>query len=481
MEAQEKVGVFSPAATKEKRAFGWRDIFGYFMGDFGCNMSFTLVSSYLFVFFTQYIGIKPAHYALIILLTKILDGIDDPLIGAMVDRKGVNKKGEKFKPWILIGAPILAIAASIMFFDTTAWTYSARVIFAVVGYIAWDLAYTVVNVPYGALSSVMTTKSEQRTQLSTARSYGAIIAGTPLGILIPMFIYQNMSENGKTTSVFLGNRMFPLALILGVVAFFSFLLLYANTEERVKVAQVADDAPVEKFSYIETVKGFLHNRPILALTLAALASTIFIWGGESLHQLTYQLYFNNGKIYSMQTLLYFIPMIVGTLFGTPLVKKFGKMSVTAWPLLIPMAIYGIMAFLPISSPYVWVGLQAFGSIFTFGMTLFTWALVADAIDYQEWKTGKRNEGSVYATYSMMRKIGQGVGSAAVPAIIAIAIPGLVLTDSATWIPEYAAQIKTLSALFPFVGYLITFICFKVIWNLKDNEITQMQIDLGRDE
>ena len=80
-----------------KRPFGFRDILGYFMGVFGCNMSFTLISSYMFIFYTQYIGISLAHYSIIILITKIFDGINDPIIGAIVDRMGADKKGEKFK------------------------------------------------------------------------------------------------------------------------------------------------------------------------------------------------------------------------------------------------------------------------------------------------------------------------------------------------------------------------------------------------
>lgn len=75
-----------------KRPFGFRDILGYFMGDFGCNMSFTLISSYMFIFYTQYIGISLAHYSIIILITKIFDGINDPIIGAIVDRMGADKR-----------------------------------------------------------------------------------------------------------------------------------------------------------------------------------------------------------------------------------------------------------------------------------------------------------------------------------------------------------------------------------------------------
>ena len=112
----------TPAVAKTQRPFGWKDLVGYFFGDFGCNMSFSLISGYMFLFFTQYIGIKLEHYALIILLTKIWDGINDPIIGALVDRF-TPKKGDKFRPWVFWGAWPMAIAAAVMFLDASAWAY----------------------------------------------------------------------------------------------------------------------------------------------------------------------------------------------------------------------------------------------------------------------------------------------------------------------------------------------------------------------
>lgn len=465
-------------ASEIKRPFGSRDLLGYFMGDFGCNMSFTLISSYMFLFYTQYIGISLAHYAIVILITKILDGINDPIIGAIVDRMGANKKGEKFKQWIFRGAPFLALAATVMFIDASDWTYAAKMGLCIGGYILWDLTYTIVNVPYGALSSVMTSKPSQRAALSNARSWGAIIAGVPLGVLIPIFAYEQVTRDGQTASIFRGERMFPIAIILGVVSIIAFTLLYFNTEERIQHVEHEDEEV--KFNYFKTLKEFFHNRAILGISLASIAQILFIMGGTQLHQLTYQMYFGDGTLSSYSILTQVIPLFVGTAIGGPLVGKVGKKELTTWPMIGAIAVYAFLYFVEIKNPILWIAMQILANSFAFGMTIYTWGMVSDAIDYQELKTGVRNEGSVYATYSMVRKIAQGFGQSFIPAAIAILIPTLDVKDAFTWNAENSLAIRDMAALFPLIGYTLAFICFQFIFNLDRKKVNEMQITLGRE-
>jgi GPH family glycoside/pentoside/hexuronide:cation symporter len=464
----------APTVAKARRPFGWKDIVGYFFGDFGCNMSFSLISGYMFLFFTQYIGIKLEHYALIILLTKIWDGINDPIIGALVDRF-TPKKGDKFRPWIFWGAWPLAIAAAVMFLDASAWPYWGKLALMIVGYMVWDIAYTVVNVPYGSLNSVITADPVQRSQLSTFRSFGAIVAGIPLGIVIPLFAYKQQMVDGVEKSIFQGQNMFPIALVLGAVALISFMILWASTVERIQHGE--HDG--EKFNYFKTLKSFFTSRPILGLVIATLAQTIFMMSISSLGAMTFQMYFGNGKLNSLSVLTYLVPMIAGAFLVKPLVKRFGKKNIVGWPLLGTIFVYVLMLVLPITNPYLWIGLQILASLFAIGTMLVGWAMVADAIDYSEYKTSRREEGSIYATYSMMRKIGQGVGQALVPAIIALVLPGLVMSNAATWNMEYATSIKNLSILFPLAGSVIMFVAYQFIYNLDTKTLAEVEEALGR--
>lgn len=464
---------------EEKRPFGKRDLIGYFFGDFGCNMSFTLQAAYLFIFYTQYIGISLEHWAVIILITKIFDGINDPIAGFLIDKIGARSKGDKFKPWIKYGGPILAAVPMLMFIDSSGWSYAARIIVCFVTYLAWDLAYTVVNVPYGALSSVMTTDPVQRTQLSTVRSYGGMLAGIPLGIIIPIFVYTDSTVNGNTVSMFVGQNMFIIAAVLGVVALLSFAILYFNVEERVVVEPEYDeDGNVKEVGVVQTIKDLAKNRPFWGIMLAAVGQLLFLMGANQLYQLTLQMYYNDGSLSSYLTLMRLAPMILGGVFGTALVKKFGKRNVSSYPLLIAAGVLAVASFITIPNPYVYLGVILIATTLGFGQMLYTWAMMSDVIDYQEYLTGSRNEGSVYALYSMGRKMMQGVSSSVVPFAITLVAPALLANDPSTWTAASSAAINNLSFVFAIAGNLIVFFALTFIYNLDDEKLEEMNTELN---
>ena len=273
--------------------------------------------------------------------------------------------------------------------------------------------------------------------------------------------------------------MFPIAVILGIVSIIAFALLYLNTEERIQ--HVEAEGEEVKFNYFKTLKDFFRNRAILGIALASIAQILFIVGGNQLHQLTYQMYFGDGTLSSYSILTQIIPLFVGTALGGALVGKLGKKELSTWPLIGSIVVYAFLYLVEITNPILWIAMQIIANSFAFGLTIYTWGMVADAIDYQEWKTGIRNEGSVYATYSMLRKVAQGFGQSFIPAAIAILIPTLDVKDAMTWNAENSLAIRDMAALFPLIGYILIFFCFKFIFNLDRKTVREMQVALGRDE
>ena len=465
----------------DARPFGKRDVIGYFFGDLGCNFSFDLVTMYMFLFFTQHVGIRLEHYSMIILVAKILDGINDPIIGALIDRSEPTTYG-KFKPWIRRFAPLLAFVAAIMFFDTSGMSYTVKLLFAGGGYLLWDLFYSFVNVPYGSLSSVMTTKSSERTKLSTARSIGGFVPNILYGILIPQIIYKSVIVNGESKEVFQGQLLFPIALITGVFALISIFILLKNSEERIShvKGKLKTDGTQEKYSFFKTLKDTMKNRAMLGLVLTAFAQIIFMNGAQQLQSLTYQLYFGDGSLNSLSIFITMIPMVIGGTIGSKLVKKFGTQEISSYPLIGAFAISLVMLFMPIQNPYVWWGLSAATSMFSFGLSIYTWAMVADVIDYQEYLTGDRNEGTVYSIFSMIRKIGQGMGQALIPIMILITIPGLELNNAETWSSERVNGIKNMSVIFPMIGMVLVVLALVLVYPLNKERLTKVQHALGRE-
>src|SRR5699024_5168511 len=140
-------------------------------------------------------------------------------------------------------------------------------------------------------------------------------------------------------SQFQGQLMFPVMLGLGAVALISFFLLYSNVEERIQ----ADQEHIKNQpSILETFRTLFSNRALIAQIIAGTAQTIFIYSASQLHQMTLQVKYNDGALFSWFTLIEIAPLAIGVLLITPLVRKFGKRQVIIVPLIASLVIYGIM-------------------------------------------------------------------------------------------------------------------------------------------
>ena len=135
-------------AAENIRPFGIRDEIGYAFGDLGCNLSFQLISTYMYLFYTQCIGVSAEHWAWIIIVSKVWDAINDVLIGRLVDSKRIGTKS-KFIPWILLGGAGLVALTVMVFTPIQKFPQAAKIIWCLASYCLWSVAYTMVNVPYG--------------------------------------------------------------------------------------------------------------------------------------------------------------------------------------------------------------------------------------------------------------------------------------------------------------------------------------------
>ena len=151
-----------------------RDKLAYAAGDLGCNMSFALKST-VQTFWLVYMTMETGLLSLLLLLVQIWDAVNDPLIGSMIDRDRKVYKMGKFKTYILIGACGLLVGGAAVFLPFPNAHVIVKAMLFVVGYIVWDAFYTIANVPYGSMLSLITTDNAERAQLSTWRSIGSMI------------------------------------------------------------------------------------------------------------------------------------------------------------------------------------------------------------------------------------------------------------------------------------------------------------------
>lgn len=451
--------------TAIARPFGIRDKIGYALGDFACNLSFTLISTYMMLYYMQYMHVKETDWAWIIIVGKLWDAINDPIIGGLTDRVKIGKS--KYKSWISIGSIGLVIFTTVIFLPVPEASYTVRILLCLLSYMVWSVFYTMVNVPYGSLHSAISDDPNHRATLSTFRSVGAGVSMLII-MLLPSFVYDS-NENLK------GEMFVWLALGFSVVAFLSLIGVNKLTTERVNTSQ-----PIEKKkqNYFQVLLAFAKNRPIWALTIASMAQAICFVGANSMNQIVFQSFFRDTSILTVVTIVSYIPMVAVMFILSKLVARFGKRNCVIVSCAISLVgAIGMLVFpfkytqagasVDVVSIIVWTVLLMIANIGNGLFGVIVWAMVVDCIDYQNIKTGQRDEGSIYSLYSFFRKLAQGIGSSLVAMVLAWLGYKKELGGSQPY--EVAADIKTGYVLFLLIGLAVMLISVLAIYNINKSD------------
>ena len=469
------------------RKFGMRDCLAYAAGDLGCNMSFALKGT-MALFWTQVMGMS-AWYSLMLIVVQVWDAINDPIIGSMVDADRHTYKRNKFLQYIWFGSIGLIVGGACCFIPLPQAPVWAKFIIFIAGYVIWDAFYTVANVPYGSLLSLISKEPADRASLSAWRSIGGMVGNMLPMVILPFLIYnEDESLNGI--------MVFVTAFIMGILGFICFHFMIKNTEIRVEQdVKLNDDQP--KFNVIEAMKNFCKNRPAVGATLAAMGMFIGMQGATTAVNVTFQIYFQNAKISGLVSMFAMIPIVVFTPLARKMVTKYGKKELSfvgsvcyiIGALVLLLAPLGIV---PVSQGNTGLDLIVYilgQLICSLGMGIYStvsWAMMGDAIDYNEWKTGKREEGVVYSLHSFFRKLAQGVGPAVAVAIMGTmgyvnnAIDpktGAEFIDVTKIAWENALQIRGLVGVLYLVAGIFLFVGLGLIYNLDKKTLAQMNEEL----
>ena len=452
------------------RPFGWLDKLGYAMGDMGCGFSFQLVSTFMQLFYLQYIGLKAEDYAVIILISKAFDAVNDIVIGNLVDTKRIGKKS-KYMPWIIAGGAILVIFNVMIFAPVKDFSYAGKYVWCLVSYCLWSIAYTMVNVPYGSLHSVITDDPQQRVSLSTFRSVGAALPAIVIMIVLPGIVYDKVKNTatGEMDQVLKGETLLPVAIALSIFAFFVLFGTTKLVKERVTRDAVENTTGFK--AMISSVKSFFTNRAMIGATVATVASVALFNSTMALNNMVFQYFFKDTDKVGIAMIGSYAPMIVFMALLGKLTKKYGKKNVLVVTMLIG-TISGIVSFFAPITPdktgmllYIvcLMGLNVGNAVFQISV----WAIVADCIEVSYRKTGKSEEGSLYALYSFFRKLAQGIGQAVVS--WGLAAIGFVEGENAVQPEGFDTDVKQLYFVVLAAGSLIAFLAMKFIYNIGKKE------------
>ncbi len=456
--------------AKGHRKFGIRDSIAYAAGDFGCNMSFALKGT-MAIFWTQFMKLD-LYYAALLVVVQIWDAINDPLIGSIVDSDRRQYKRNKFLQYIWAGSIGLIVGGACCFMPFPNAPVAAKMIIFIAGYVVWDAFYTVANVPYGSLLSLISDDPADRASLSAWRSIGSLVGNMVPMMILPMIIYD-ANQN------LVGERVFIAALIMGALGFLCFQFMIKNTTIRVETEiTLKEDAP--KFNVFKAMGNFLKNRPAVGATLAACGMFIGMQGAATAVTVLFQSYFKNVQISGLVSAFAMIPILLFTPLARKMVTKFGKQELAKFGAICSLIACAAMLILPITPDnkglIIYIVCQFVNSL---GMGIYStvsWAMMGDAIDYNEWKFGTREEGTVYALHSFFRKLAQGCGPAL--ALVIMVALGYVGANEGNQTAEVALRMRYLVAALYFVSAAMQFIGLGLVYNLDKKTTAQMQADLN---
>lgn len=454
---------------KSVRPFGRRDELAYAIGDFGCNMSFALKST-LIIFWTQFMGMEPVKYAALLLAVQIWDAVNDPLIGAVMDLDRREYRRGKLKAYVFAGSIGLIAGGALCFVPVPNAPDVAKSIIFVAGYIIWDAFYTVANVPYGALLSMISGDAGDRASLSAWRSVGSLAANIAAMALIPVLIYD--ADNN-----IVGGRAFAAALAMGLIGFLAFQIMLRNITIRVDGA--SGDAP--RGNILKAAGNFLRSRPAMGATIAAMGMFLGTQGGNAAVTVLFQSYFQNVRISGVIAALSMLPVVFLTPFVRGLVKKFGKKELAVTGAAISAAAGALMLVLPITPDengvILYAACQLANSVGIGIYTAVSWALMGDAIDYNQWKFGARDEGAAYSLHSFFRKLAQGLGPSLVLAIMAAL--GYVEENQGVQTARVAENMRYLVAAVYFCAAMIQLVGLGIVYNLDKKKLDEMHAAHGK--
>ena len=430
-------------------------LFAYGCGDFASNLTNSFIGSYLSIFYTDAVGLTP-----IMLIARIWDAVNDPMFGAYAER--TESKRGRFRPYIFYFTPFLALSGVLVF-----TTLGGNPLYAGITYIVYGMLYTVVNLSYGSLSTVMTTDPEDISRLTSWRMMGTNLSSVLLSALSPIIMQVISGGTTFTTKSY----TFTMA-IYAICSIPLFYFVYANCKEVVKPINTKAKIPMSA-----SLKAVVTNKPLMLLFIMMLLQMFGFFGrlGVAVFYIIYVLH--RPDMISLFMALPSVMTIVGIMLTMSFVVRIGKKKLIAIGYigagLTLLAIYfadplnmGLMVFL-----------HALYGFFCFSFPI-PMSMIPEAINYQEDRIGIRTDGLAYAATSLSTKIGNALGPSA--ALLIMGAYGYVANAEQT--PQAIMGINGATNLMFGACYLLALIpLFFYPLNAEKNAEIQASLDRKKEE
>lgn len=441
---------------------------GYGFGDFASSMFWKLFSMFLMIYYTDVVEISPASVGTMFLLTRLWDGLNDPIMGIISDRTRTSMG--KFRPYLLWVAIPFGVVG-VLTFSSPDLGPSGKLIYAYVTYTLMMMVYTAINVPYSSLMGVMTSDTKERTSLASFRFLGAYSGGIFMTATVPYLLdfFRNSGSDDAQS------YQFTVAIYAFVAAFF-FIMTFLWTKERVKPLD-------EKSSIKKDLKDLARNNQWFIMLGAGIAVLIFnsLRDGSIMYYFKYFVkdqtltFFGNvqwDKLAGAYMTLWLVTNLLGVLLAKPLSAKFGKKTTFIGAMLVACFFSAVFYFVDPNAVSLIFGLNILIGLAAGIVLPLIWSMYADIADYSEWKTGRRATGLVFSSSSMSQKMGWTLGGAITGWLLA----AYGFEANAEQTTESLKGIRLMISIYPAIGALLSAL-FLLMYKLTDSFMDGISIDL----
>ncbi len=442
---------------------------GYGFGDFASSMFWKLFSMFLMIYYTDVVELSPASVGTMFLLTRLWDGLNDPIMGIVSDRTRTSMG--KFRPYLLWVAIPFGIIG-VLTFSTPDLGPSGKLIYAYVTYTLMMMVYTAINVPYSSLMGVMTSDTKERTSLASFRFIGAYSGGIFMTATVP-YLLDFFKNSGSDDAQ---SYQFTVAIYALVAAFF-FIMTFLWTKERVKPLE-------EKSSIKKDLKDLAKNNQWFIMLGAGIAVLIFnsLRDGSIMYYFKYFVkdqtlaFFGEvqwDKLAGAYMTLWLVTNLLGVLLAKPMSAKFGKKKTFMGAMLVACVFSAVFYFVDPNSIAVIFGLNILIGLSAGIVLPLIWSMYADIADFSEWKTGRRATGLVFSSSSMSQKMGWTLGGAITGWLLA----AYGFEANAEQSVESLKGIRLMISIYPAIGALLSVVIlglYKLTDEFMDGITTELE-------
>lgn len=396
------------ASYYQTTSFKWRQRIGFGISDYACNLAYLLANTYLLFYYTNCAGISAGAAGFMFVVTKFIDAFTDYMVGSLVDR--TDTKMGRYRPWMLVGAPVLAVGMVLLFSVPTGWSAGAKLAWAYITYVIFSFGYTLVNIPMAPIVTALSPSPSERTNIATTRMVFANLGSLTSSLfVIPMVFYFAGSSEATGAALATGYRNTNIVLGLIVIAIMC-ICVFSVAEINPPTKAVA------KSSFIEDLKNVFRNKYYIMLLL--LVYFLFVGYLGMYGAMQYYYSYIVGDVSAMPTALALLTILaIPTMLLAAFLNGRGvhKVKLMQFGAIVDAIGYAVLFFTS-NGTVATAALGLIGLGFGFRSSMF-YSMMPDIFDYTEWKCGKSLAGTQTAISGFLNKLASASASAIVSALL----------------------------------------------------------------